>query len=154
MSSATMALCERDKVLPVVPMFHANAWGLPYASVMAGASFVLQDIYGLSALAFGLAFAGASCGFLAGNVIATRIVQRIGLDLTIGIGSLLLAAGGLAALAAVALGTINVVGGFVVTDRMLGMFKGRRREAAGAEQQAVEAGRGQRRQLQVPRDDD
>ena len=31
-------------------------------------------------------------------------------------------------LAAVALGTINVVGGFVVTDRMLGMFKGARRE--------------------------
>ena len=31
------------------------------------------------------------------------------------------------ALAAVALGTMNVVGGFVVTDRMLGMFKGRRR---------------------------
>ena len=31
------------------------------------------------------------------------------------------------ALVAVALGTMNVVGGFVVTDRMLGMFKGRRR---------------------------
>ena len=30
-------------------------------------------------------------------------------------------------LVAVALGTMNVVGGFVVTDRMLGMFKGRRR---------------------------
>jgi NAD(P) transhydrogenase subunit alpha len=30
------------------------------------------------------------------------------------------------ALAAVALGTMNVVGGFVVTDRMLAMFKGRR----------------------------
>jgi H+-translocating NAD(P) transhydrogenase subunit alpha len=30
------------------------------------------------------------------------------------------------ALAAVALGTMNVVGGFVVTDRMLGMFKRRR----------------------------
>ena len=29
------------------------------------------------------------------------------------------------ALAAVALGTLNVVGGFVVTDRMLEMFKGR-----------------------------
>ena len=29
------------------------------------------------------------------------------------------------ALAAVALGTMNVVGGFVVTDRMLAMFKGR-----------------------------
>ena len=31
------------------------------------------------------------------------------------------------ALVAVALGTINVVGGFVVTDRMLGMFKSKRR---------------------------
>ena len=31
------------------------------------------------------------------------------------------------ALVAVALGTMNVVGGFVVTDRMLGMFKSRRR---------------------------
>src|SRR3989440_7564757 len=30
------------------------------------------------------------------------------------------------ALAAVALGTMNVVGGFVVTDRMLGMFRRRR----------------------------
>jgi NAD(P) transhydrogenase subunit alpha len=29
---------------------------------------------------------------------------------------------------AVAFGTINVVGGFLVTDRMLGMFKGKRRE--------------------------
>jgi NAD(P) transhydrogenase subunit alpha len=30
---------------------------------------------------------------------------------------------------AIAFGTINVVGGFLVTDRMLGMFKNRRREA-------------------------
>jgi NAD(P) transhydrogenase subunit alpha len=34
------------------------------------------------------------------------------------------------ALAAVALGTINVVGGFVVTDRMLEMFKKRRPDDA------------------------
>ncbi|MGI5166268.1 long-chain fatty acid--CoA ligase [Spirillospora sp. CA-253888] len=32
-----------DRVLPVVPMFHANAWGLPYAAVMAGASLVMPD---------------------------------------------------------------------------------------------------------------
>lgn len=32
---------EADSVLPVVPMFHANAWGLPYAGWMAGADFVL-----------------------------------------------------------------------------------------------------------------
>lgn len=34
------ALTERDVVMPVVPMFHANAWGLPYGALMAGASLV------------------------------------------------------------------------------------------------------------------
>ena len=32
---------SRDKVLPVVPMFHANAWGLPYAAALTGADLVL-----------------------------------------------------------------------------------------------------------------
>jgi len=31
---------ERDVVLPIVPMFHANAWGIPFASVMVGAKIV------------------------------------------------------------------------------------------------------------------
>jgi fatty-acyl-CoA synthase len=39
------ALSEQDKVLPVVPMFHANAWGLPYAAVMAGADLIMPDRY-------------------------------------------------------------------------------------------------------------
>ena len=30
-----------DAVMPVVPMFHVNAWGLPYASAMAGAKLVM-----------------------------------------------------------------------------------------------------------------
>jgi len=38
---STFALQESDNVLPVVPMFHANAWGLPYAAMMAGASLVM-----------------------------------------------------------------------------------------------------------------
>ncbi|MFN8875982.1 MAG: long-chain fatty acid--CoA ligase [Gemmatimonadota bacterium] len=33
-------LSERDTVLPVVPMFHVNAWGLPYACGMFGAAQV------------------------------------------------------------------------------------------------------------------
>ncbi len=37
------ALSERDKVLPVVPMFHANAWGLAYAAVLAGADLIMPD---------------------------------------------------------------------------------------------------------------
>jgi fatty-acyl-CoA synthase len=32
-----------DRVLPIVPMFHANAWGLPYAALMTGASLVMPD---------------------------------------------------------------------------------------------------------------
>ena len=32
-----------DKALPIVPMFHANAWGLPYAALMAGSDLVLPD---------------------------------------------------------------------------------------------------------------
>jgi fatty-acyl-CoA synthase len=34
------ALSERDVVMPVVPMFHANAWGLPYGCLLAGSSIV------------------------------------------------------------------------------------------------------------------
>ncbi len=36
-------LTPADRILPVVPMFHANAWGLPYAALMAGTSLVLPD---------------------------------------------------------------------------------------------------------------
>ena len=40
---SVFALSDADRVLPVVPMFHANAWGLPYAAMMAGASLVMPD---------------------------------------------------------------------------------------------------------------
>ncbi len=36
-----LALCARDSVLLAVPMFHVNAWGIPYASAMCGAKLVL-----------------------------------------------------------------------------------------------------------------
>ncbi len=34
-------IARRDSVMPVVPMFHANGWGLPYAVALAGARCVL-----------------------------------------------------------------------------------------------------------------
>ncbi len=37
----SLNLSARDTVLPVVPMFHVNAWGLPYAAAMTGAQLVL-----------------------------------------------------------------------------------------------------------------
>lgn len=36
-----LALSARDSTLLVVPLFHVNAWGLPYASAMSGAKLVL-----------------------------------------------------------------------------------------------------------------
>ena len=36
-----LGLSEHDSVLPVVPMFHANAWGFAYSGWMAGCDFVL-----------------------------------------------------------------------------------------------------------------
>ncbi len=37
----SLAISSRDKVLPVVPMFHANAWGLAHGGPMAGADLVM-----------------------------------------------------------------------------------------------------------------
>ncbi|WP_433193090.1 long-chain-fatty-acid--CoA ligase [Nocardia sp. CA-107356] len=37
----TAGICERDTVLPLVPIFHASAWGLCYAALTAGANLVL-----------------------------------------------------------------------------------------------------------------
>jgi fatty-acyl-CoA synthase len=41
MVAGTMGIDEPDRVLPVVPMFHANAWGLAHAAVASGASLVM-----------------------------------------------------------------------------------------------------------------
>jgi fatty-acyl-CoA synthase len=37
----TIGIRASDRVLPVVPMFHVNAWGFPYASAMVGADLVM-----------------------------------------------------------------------------------------------------------------
>ncbi len=36
-----LGLDSRDTILPVVPMFHVNAWGLPYGAAFTGAGLVL-----------------------------------------------------------------------------------------------------------------
>ncbi len=36
----TLSVSAHDVLLPVVPMFHVNAWGLPYAATMVGAKLV------------------------------------------------------------------------------------------------------------------
>jgi fatty-acyl-CoA synthase len=41
----SLALSRADTLLPVVPMFHANAWGLPFAAGMVGAKLVMPGPY-------------------------------------------------------------------------------------------------------------
>ena len=40
MTTDSIGMSEADCVLPVVPMFHANAWGLPYSAALTGAKQV------------------------------------------------------------------------------------------------------------------
>jgi DHA1 family bicyclomycin/chloramphenicol resistance-like MFS transporter len=74
---------------------------------ISGSSFVLQDLYGLSPLLFGLVFAAATLGYGLGTLLAARLVVRIGIDRTIVCGGVALAAGGLAMAAAIALGATS-----------------------------------------------
>jgi fatty-acyl-CoA synthase len=43
MATDGTALSRSDRILAVVPMFHVNAWGLPYGAALAGADLILPD---------------------------------------------------------------------------------------------------------------
>jgi acyl-CoA synthetase (AMP-forming)/AMP-acid ligase II len=43
--AGTLGLCEGDTALPVVPMFHANAWGYPFTCTLVGAKQVFPGPY-------------------------------------------------------------------------------------------------------------
>jgi fatty-acyl-CoA synthase len=42
-SGEALGLSQYDRVLPVVPMFHGNAWGMPYAAWLVGADLLLPN---------------------------------------------------------------------------------------------------------------
>lgn len=42
-SPSGMAFTGRDTILAIVPLFHANAWGIPYAALMSGANVLMPD---------------------------------------------------------------------------------------------------------------
>jgi DHA1 family bicyclomycin/chloramphenicol resistance-like MFS transporter len=84
---------------------------LSYAGLFAwvsGASVILQRVYGLSSVTFGFTFALGAAGYMLGATIAARLVVRLGLDRTMGMGVMVLAAGGLALAAVVAAGIPGV----------------------------------------------
>jgi fatty-acyl-CoA synthase len=42
-SNASMRLDVNSRALAIVPLFHANAWGLPYAALISGAALIMPD---------------------------------------------------------------------------------------------------------------
>lgn len=76
---------------------------------ISGASFVLQNLYGLAPFDFGIAFALGSVGYMTGAGLSARLVTRLGLDGLIGLGACACALGGLAMVAAVAFGLTSAV---------------------------------------------
>jgi fatty-acyl-CoA synthase len=45
MSASLMGVTDADRVLAIVPMFHVNAWGLPYAAFLSGATLHMPGPY-------------------------------------------------------------------------------------------------------------
>jgi fatty-acyl-CoA synthase len=41
----SIGLCEKDRALLVVPMFHVNAWGAAYSSFMSGTELILPQMF-------------------------------------------------------------------------------------------------------------
>ncbi|HUG86219.1 MAG TPA: long-chain fatty acid--CoA ligase [Euzebya sp.] len=41
----SLAISERDVVMPIVPQFHANAWGTVYAALLTGASLAMPSMH-------------------------------------------------------------------------------------------------------------
>jgi acyl-CoA synthetase (AMP-forming)/AMP-acid ligase II len=48
-SGEALAINQYDRVLPVVPMFHGNAWGIPYAAWLVGADLLLPNRFAQAA---------------------------------------------------------------------------------------------------------
>lgn len=98
-----------------------------YAGLFAwisGAAFVLQNLYGLTPFAFGVAFALGSVGYMVGSALAARVVTALGLDGVIGLGGAACLAGGLGLVASVGLGltsTLSIVFPMAVYLAGLGM---------------------------------
>jgi fatty-acyl-CoA synthase len=79
------AISERDRAMPIVPMFHANAWGLPYACLLAGADLVMPDRFMQPAAIVGLISAervtlGAGVPTIWAGVLAQ--IRAVGGDLS------------------------------------------------------------------------
>lgn len=79
-----LGISEASVALPVVPMFHANAWGMPYAAAMVGAKLVFPDRF-LDPVSLVELFTGEKVSLTAGVpsvwIALLQHLDKTGLDL-------------------------------------------------------------------------
>jgi DHA1 family bicyclomycin/chloramphenicol resistance-like MFS transporter len=105
----TMVSVGRDRVF----LGYALACGLGMSGTfayIAGSSFVLQNVYGLSPQIYGLVFALNAGGLVLGAQINGRLAGRFGPSALLSVGLVTMAAGGTVLLTVVVTGAIGLVG--------------------------------------------
>jgi DHA1 family bicyclomycin/chloramphenicol resistance-like MFS transporter len=108
-ASTLPVLISQYRVIGTSPVFLANLFigCFTYTGLfawIAGSPFVLQNLQGLTPLQFSLCYAGSCAGFIAGGAVATRVVVRLGLDRTAGIGAAILTLAGAGMIVGTAVG--------------------------------------------------
>ncbi|MGH3277278.1 MAG: Bcr/CflA family efflux MFS transporter, partial [Streptosporangiaceae bacterium] len=88
-----MGVICRDRVFAGCALACALAMGSVFAWV-AGSSFVLQNVYGLSAQRYGLVFALSGCTMVAGAQVSARLSARFGPSALLAAGLVTMTAGG------------------------------------------------------------
>ncbi len=100
-ASTLPVLIGQYRVIGTSPIFLANLFigCFAYAGLFAwisGSPFILQNLQGLTPFEFSICYAVSCAGFMAGGAVATRLVMRLGLDRTAGIGTAILTLAGVA----------------------------------------------------------
>jgi MFS transporter, DHA1 family, multidrug resistance protein len=106
---ATMLSVGRDRVF----LGYALACGLGMSGTfayVAGSSFVLQNVYGLSPQIYGLVFALNACGLVSGAQVNGRLVARFGPSRLLTCGLVTMTAGGTLLLSVVVTGAVGLPG--------------------------------------------
>jgi DHA1 family bicyclomycin/chloramphenicol resistance-like MFS transporter len=115
----TMATVARDRVFLGYVLACGLGMGGTFAYV-AGSSFVLQNVYGLSTAAYGLIFALNACGLITGAQVSGRLAGRFGPSALLTSGLITMTAGGVVLFAIIA---THVVGlGGVIPALFIVMF--------------------------------
>jgi DHA1 family bicyclomycin/chloramphenicol resistance-like MFS transporter len=118
---ATMISVARDRVFVGYALAQGLAVGATFAYI-AGSSFVLQNVYGLSPGMYGIVFALNAGGLIVGAQVNGKLTGRYGPSVLLNSGLVMMITGGVVLVIIVASGVIGLAG--VVPSMVLFMFGG------------------------------